>query len=177
MKIIFLDIDGPLAWGTWGDGRVKIDEHTTIPYPWVQEDCDALSEILTKTDARVVISSDWRKHYSIKHMEVIFMHYKIPPWNLLDYTTMYNRRKKMSSSMEFDRACQIIQWVKNNKIKDWVAIDDLGLSGIFKNMGYPKYRHIQVDGDFGYGGRLRDKVEDVIKILNKNENSTYSSRQ
>ena len=27
-KAIFIDVDGPLAWGSWGDGKVrdKIDE-------------------------------------------------------------------------------------------------------------------------------------------------------
>ena len=50
-KVIFIDIDGPLAWGTWPDGTVKIMEGTqqefTIPYTWVKEDCDALAEVLS----------------------------------------------------------------------------------------------------------------------------------
>ena len=37
-KVIFIDIDGPLSWGSWGDGEVKIMEGTkhefTIPYAW-----------------------------------------------------------------------------------------------------------------------------------------------
>jgi hypothetical protein len=74
----------------------------------------------------------------------------------------------MSSSSEMDRAHQIIEWLTTNKIKkNWVAIDDLDLSSGFKHFKYPKYRHVQVDGDFGYGGKLRDKVETIIKILNK----------
>jgi len=31
----------------------------------------------------------------------------------------------------------------------------------------PMWRHIQVDGDFGNGGRLRDKVEECINKLNR----------
>ena len=53
-KAIFIDIDGPLSWGTWEDGKVKIMEGTTheftIPYSWVKEDCDALSEIKLMRD-------------------------------------------------------------------------------------------------------------------------------
>jgi hypothetical protein len=72
----------------------------------------------------------------------------------------------MSSSQAMDRANEIIQWLKENKVKkNWVAIDDLDLS--FKYFKYPKYRHVQVDGDHGYGGKLRDKVELIVKILNK----------
>ena len=58
-KVIFIDIDGPLAWGTWPDGKVKIMEDTqqefTIPYSWVKEDCDALGEMINRTGANLVI--------------------------------------------------------------------------------------------------------------------------
>jgi hypothetical protein len=54
--IIFLDCDGPVAWGTWFDGRVKINNNLTIPYPWVKEDCDALTTVLQKTDANLGFS-------------------------------------------------------------------------------------------------------------------------
>ena len=40
-KVIFIDVDGPLAWNTWDDGKVTIAggvEDFTIPYPWVKED-------------------------------------------------------------------------------------------------------------------------------------------
>ena len=47
-----MDIDGPLAWGTWMEGRIKINDNLTIPYPWVKEDCDALISILQQTDAK-----------------------------------------------------------------------------------------------------------------------------
>jgi hypothetical protein len=167
-KIIFLDIDGPLAWGTWGDGRVICGDDVNIPYPWVMEDCQALYTILEKTDAKIVLSSDWRKHYSFKDMKEIMYHYGIPGNRLIDYTHISGLKVKMSSSLEMDRAAEIIQWLKANKVKkNWVAIDDLDLASGFNYFKYPKYRHVQVDGDFGYGGRLRDKVDDVIKILNK----------
>ena len=59
-----------------------------------------------------------------------------------------------------------IYWLKVNKIKKrWVAIDDLNLSPWFKHYNYPGYRHVSVDGDFGYGGKLRNKVDEIIKIL------------
>ncbi len=65
-KIIFIDVDGPLAWGTWGDGRVTLDDSSktfTIPYPWVQEDCQALEHICRETNASLVVSSDWKMHF------------------------------------------------------------------------------------------------------------------
>ena len=168
MKHIFLDIDGPLAWGTWFDGKIKIKDNITIPYPWVKEDCKALTSILEATDANIVLSSDWRRHYSFKDMKEILYYYGIPGNRLIDYTHLFGLKVKMSSSLEMDRAAEIIQWLKANKVKkNWVAIDDLNLSSGFNYFKYPKYRHVQVDGDHGKGGRLRDKGSEVIKILTK----------
>jgi hypothetical protein len=167
-KIIFLDIDGPLAWCTWEGGRVQINDTLTIPYAWVQEDCDALRIILEQTGAQIVLSSDWRLYYSFTDMKAIFSYYGINSWSLIDYTTMVDTKVKMSSTLEMDRASQIIKWLKSNKVKkNWVAIDDLKLSHGFNYFKYPKYRHIQVDGDWGCGGRLRDKIYDIIAILNR----------
>ena len=59
-KVIFIDVDGPLAWATWDDGKVTIREGShfefQIPYPWVKEDCEALQKICDETDAELVIS-------------------------------------------------------------------------------------------------------------------------
>ena len=47
--------------------------------------------------------------------------------------------------------------------------DDLNLKEQFKWMKpkIPMWRHVQVDGDFGFGGRLRDKVDECIEKLNR----------
>jgi hypothetical protein len=172
-RIIFIDIDGPLAWGTWGDGRVKIDENTsdefTIPYPLVREDCIALNEICEKTDASLVLSSDWRKHYTLRQMSSVFIENGLYA-PLIDITTHQSLWVKLSRpSLEWERAAQVVKWAKDNKISNWIAIDDLNLKDQFKWMKprIPMWRHIQVDGDHGVGGRLRDKVDECIQKLNK----------
>jgi hypothetical protein len=162
-KIIFIDVDGPLAWGTWGDGRVTLNEATktfTIPYPWVEEDCQALEKICNETNASLVVSSDWKKHFSFIQLKRIFQYYGITA-PIVDITTHMSTRQmgiwnKMSNStLEFDRAHQIVKWAKDNKISNWIAIDDMKLSAEFKWMKprIPMWRHVQVDGDFGIGGR------------------------
>lgn len=172
-KIIFIDVDGPLAWGTWGDGRVTLNQEykpITIPYPWVREDCSALAEICEKTNAKLVLSSDWRKHYTIVQMRTIFLEYGIPPELLIDITTHQNLWNKMSRpSIDWERAAEVVKWAKDNKITNWIAIDDLNLAHEFKFMKprVPMWRHIQVDGDWGQGGRLRDKIDECIKKLER----------
>ena len=173
-KIIFIDIDGPLAWGTWNDGPVTIngDRHTefTIPYPWVKEDCDALKTILDETNAKLVLSSDWRFQFAFRQMKDIFQHYGINGSNLLDMTCQFSLWNKMSrTSLEHERALQVVKWTKDNKTSNWIAVDDLDLYHTFKWMTpkTPMWRHVQVDGDHGIGGRLRDKIEECIEKLNR----------
>jgi hypothetical protein len=172
-KIIFIDIDGPLAYGTWMDGRVTLNEQGktfTIPYPWVEEDCQALKKIVDQTKAKLVLSSDWRKHYSFIQMRRIFSYYGINEWDLIDVTTHQDLWHKMSRpSIDWERASEIVKWVKDNKVKNWIAIDDLNLANEFKWMRprIPMWRHVQVHGDNGDGDRLRDKIDECIYKLNK----------
>jgi hypothetical protein len=98
---------------------------------------------------------------------MIFEHYGIGRWNLLDTTTHFNPRKKLSSSNEWDRACEIEMWVKSFKPTNWISIDDMQLNFGYKSLGIPQWRHVQVNGDFGYGGKLRDKVDECITKLNR----------
>ena len=177
-KIIFIDVDGPLAWGTWEDGPVKINENTsrefTIPYAWNKADCEALQEICNKTNAELVLSSDWKMHFTLRQMSDVFIENGIYA-KLIDITTHMDSRQmglwnKMGRpSLEHDRSNQILKWVKDNKVSNWIAIDDLNLSNQFKfsSPRKPMWRHVQVDGDFGHGGKLRDKIEECIKKLNK----------
>ena len=171
VKVIFIDVDGPLAWATWDKGRVKISEGTwfecTIPYPWVQEDCAALAEIIERTGASLVVSSDWKLHYGLGQLKLIFEHYGINRHHVIDVTPSHNSRRKLSQYHAWDRACQIQSWVKEFKPEQWIAIDDLQIGDCFRQMRIPKWRHIQVAGDHGTGGRLREKVEECVTKLLK----------
>ena len=170
-KVIFIDVDGPLSWGSWGDGKVKIMKGSAaefeIPYAWDKADCEALAEIIKQTNARLVVSSDWRKHYTLNQLAMIFEHYGIGRWNLLDTTTHFNPKKKMSSSGDWDRACEIEVWIKAFKPTNWISIDDMQLNFGYKSLGIAQWHHVQVDGDWGFGGKLRDKIDECVKKLNR----------
>jgi hypothetical protein len=73
------------------------------------------------------------------------------------------------TSLEHDRALQIVKWAKDNKISNWIAIDDLNLKEQFKWLSpkVPQWRHVAVDGDWGYGGKLRNKIDECITKLNR----------
>jgi hypothetical protein len=171
-KIIFIDVDGPLAWGTWKDGKVTINtgvEDFQIPYPWVKEDCEALQKICDETNAELVVSSDWKKHFTFNQLKRIFWHYGITA-RLVDITTHQDLWNKMSRpGLEHERALEVAKWAKDNKISNWIAIDDLDLYHTFKWLTprVAMWRHVSVDGDHGYGGRLRDKIDECIEKLNR----------
>lgn len=170
--VIFIDIDGPLAYGTWMDGEVEIEtfrnkaDKIKIPYAWVQEDCDALAQIVEKTYANLVVSSDWKQFYTLRDLRGIFQNYGIHA-DIIDTTSHHNPMRKMSSPPEWDRACQIAAWVKTYKPRRWIAIDDMPLGYYFKHLRIPQWRHVQVDGDFGKAGKLRNKIDECVIRLTK----------
>ena len=64
---------------------------------------------------------------------------------------------------------KLLNGAKDNKISNWISTDDMRLdqqdSWLKPNL--PMWRHVPVDGDFGVGGRLRDKVDECIQKLNR----------
>jgi hypothetical protein len=171
MKVIFIDVDGPLAWDTIHRGKVSLNFGGSlfkIPYPWVEEDCAALAKVVSETGAVMVLSSDWRKHYSFFQMRRVFDYYGIPGESLVDFTTTLDLWRKMSRpSIEWYRAAEVAKWASDNKVDKWVAIDDLNLAGQFPHLdpAVDGWRHLKVDGHLGEGYRLRDLVGACVDRL------------
>lgn len=134
MKVIFLDIDGVLATNKeYGTNRTKFQtknseaKELNIPYPFNSGCVEIFNEILKETDAKIILSSDWRLHWSLDELDKIFKFngvIKSP-----EATTSFNKWK-MSSSLELDRIMQIKNYAHFGEITDWVAIDDLNLSDL-----------------------------------------------
>lgn len=174
MKVIFVDIDGPLAYGLWEHGA-RINENLKLPYSWEKEDCVALAEIIKRTDAKVVISSDWKKYYTLEELGLFFEFYEIP--NVIIGVT-HERKAKLRSAPPHDRAYQIRDWLEEHadEVETWVAIDDMNVSPFFEDMTdeYPyitKENHVWLIGDWSDTiERLRDNVEKIITVLNGKAN-------
>jgi len=163
MKIIFLDIDGPLAYGDEEEDAIRIAPGLVIPYSYVQQDCRSLYEIVRETQADIVLSSDWRLYYTIDEMNAVLAYFGAPPV-IIDKT---NRLKaKLSSSSVMDRAHQILQWVDEHEPEKWVAIDDFNLYPYFKEYGY-KNNFVRTRGERNEEKypSLTDVKHQVIKML------------
>jgi hypothetical protein len=136
MKIIFLDIDGVLATNeefliNKKNFRKKhyVAEHINIPYPFNQGCVRVFNEILLKTNAEIVLSSDWRKYWTLNDLDIIFRFNGVVK-SPIDITT--NDPVSMSW-LEKNRANEINKHLTNNRdIEKWVVIDDLNMSGFLK---------------------------------------------
>ena len=124
MKIIFIDIDGVLAtapcWNMSQDNKWNA-------YPFDKKAVKVLNEILKETGAEMVLSSDWRYHYTMKQITEIFTELNGVIKAPFDRTTFSKEYTAMN--LEGGRIGEINMWLKENKeklgITHWVAVDDL----------------------------------------------------
>jgi len=124
---IFLDIDGVLATShqfyanpkKWPDyGRYRFDDKCVKVF----------NQILDETNARIILSSDWKLHYSLEALNNIFeVNEIIEP--ITDITiSLWGEKYRRVSQLEDCRAEEILDFVNRYDITNWVAIDDLDLS-------------------------------------------------
>jgi len=161
MKIIFLDIDGVLALG-------KIKRKET---PWgniYRFDGKAVklfNELLEKTGAEIVLSSDWKKQHSLHEMREIFEWNGVikGPISFTVNSPMYEEAESMEW-MAGGRAWEIKEYVERHELKEWIALDDLKLH----ESGHADF----FEGHFVFCGRTFEGVkqtslqEKAIKLLN-----------
>lgn len=155
MRVLFLDIDGPLAihknffenrfyitrdlrkirsliehFGKTGE-EIDVNECVKMPYGWHNKSCKSLSQLISELDLKIVISSDWRRHYSIDDLKMMFAFYKIQPESIIGCT----EKMPWGGGMERERMGEIGAWVEkweaeNGERLHWVAVDDMDMSGL-----------------------------------------------
>jgi len=124
MKIIFLDIDGVLSLNSdYG----KANDNKWGSYRFDQKAVAVLNFILQQTNAEIVLSSDWRTHYTLQEMREIFAHNFVlrGPIGFTTRSKNYN-----GDNLENGRAEEIKAWIELHAWKDdtkWVAVDDLNM--------------------------------------------------
>lgn len=131
-KVMFLDIDGVIALDkqfmtnrTKFMAKNELANKLRIPYPFDPGAVKILNEILDKTDATIVLSSDWGMYWDLTELDEIF---KFNGVNKSPEFLTHKRKRKMSSDLADDRAHQIIDFKREHNLTNWVAIDDLDLS-------------------------------------------------
>jgi len=151
MKVIFLDHDGVICLSTEWGGRYKKQEKwggrklsmTPREMPleyrfdnFNQKAVKVLNEILEKTGAEIVVSSDWKRWANVEEMGEYYESKGIikKPIALtpdLGQCTWYNGMTWIWSpqwDLEMTRVIEIKQYLHDHpEITHWVSIDDLNM--------------------------------------------------
>jgi len=132
MKVLFVDIDGPL---------VTVDKPQETKFGRMNvfdEKCVAvLNDIWRFTGCEIVISSDWVKNIFDSKLQVArnvfkFNNVQAPIIGFIRKTEEaphlhIDRTKIHPSLLEVDRIYEINEWVRTHNPDSWVAIDDMNL--------------------------------------------------
>lgn len=124
--ILFLDLDGVMV--TTPQFFMK-RRHPKFNSCFFDAKCvKVLNEIITKSNATIILSSDWKTHYCIEELNEIFKDNGvikgidgITPdlWGIQFYSLQ---------QLEECRSAEILAFVNEHSIKKFVAVDDLNLS-------------------------------------------------
>ena len=166
MKTIFLDIDGVLATHKqymmnrkkfWDKNDIAKD--LRIPYPFDPKCVKIFNEILDATGADIVLSSDWKEHFSLKDLDLIFKFNGVNK-SPIDITT-----SEIASfgNQTMNRAYQIGKYITDNDITNYVVIDDLNVG---KYMAITNEEHKFVLTDNFEGLKQLSIKNKIINILN-----------
>lgn len=162
MKTIFLDHDGVIClsteWGSrfkkqdkWGGRKLSMSPNE-IPIEYRFDNFNKkaikiLNEILEKTGAEIVVSSDWKNWATIEEMGEYYESQGIIK-KPISFTPMINDCTNYDKDtfpwskqwdLEQTRSLEIKQYLINHpEITNWVAIDDLdmGKTGMYYGMTY-----------------------------------------
>lgn len=150
MKVIFLDNDGVIClssnWGSrhkkqkkWGGMKLSMSM-SSIPVEYRFDNFDRkaikiLNEILEKTGAEIVVSSDWRLHATLEELGEYYLSQGITkkPIGLTElFKDVFPRewsQLRFRADLELERSMEIQNWLDNHpEVTHWVAVDDLNMS-------------------------------------------------
>jgi hypothetical protein len=153
MKILFLDNDGVICLSNnWGGRAVKWAnfhrdnpgfEFMNRPVQCRFDDFDkkavkVLNDILEKTGAEIVVSSDWRLHANLEELGDYYQSQGIikRPIAVTDqFKDVFPKEWnafRFRAELEIERSMEIGYWLENHpEVTHWVAVDDLDMSSEF----------------------------------------------
>lgn len=126
-KYIFLDIDGVLA-TTRQFYSKKINVWNT--YDFDKKCVKVLNEILDESKAIIILSSDWKYHYDLDTMNMIFAGNGIKTMISAFTPSLWDVKYFKLQELEACRSEEIIKYATKHKMEKWVAIDDLDMGKI-----------------------------------------------
>jgi len=175
-RVLFLDIDGvlrPLQGSTFNVSTINIDG-IQIPMAGCGSDflssaMTALSTIIFETGAQIVLSSEWRRHPTLRDGVIAALKLShLPPLHgdtTTDIERLLGSGDPLQSFAE-RRVREIGKYLENHEFDSWVAIDDIDLTVADQRRisGKPLIadNFVRTEDDVGLTSELARKA---IKIL------------
>ena len=158
MKIIFLDIDGVIYPFNEPDKLFLFEGRFSERLN--QKSIKVLNAIIKQTDCEIVITSDWRRHYTLEELQFIFKSNGIIK-EPIDVTPCVKFMSAMH--LELDRVFEINQYLKENKdnISVFCIVDDMKLD---KDVELENF--VLCARPYNEGIKQTGIKEKIIKILN-----------
>jgi hypothetical protein len=131
---IFLDIDGVLSTNNeyfmstknfWD--KYKFAKKIGIKYSFNEKCINVFNNILTEIDCQIILSSDWRKRYTLEEMDKIFRFNGVLQ-SPIAFTPVFESN---FDSLDRVRAAEIDTSIAEHNITNYVIIDDLRLDYFF----------------------------------------------
>ena len=126
-KYTFLDLDDVMVTSRqyFGKYHKKYNGH-----PFDPKCVMVLNKIIEITKPIIIISSDWKLHFTIPELNKIFVENSVNAV-VTDVTPSLWGGKEAKftslSQLEECRAAEILKYVNEHEITNWVAVDDLNL--------------------------------------------------
>jgi len=158
---IFLDIDGVLALDfemNWLSQKKYYEKMNC--YYLNKKAVKVFNEICTMCNPIIILSSDWKDHYTIEQMNEFF------EWNdiitpITDYTpTLWGKRFFKLQDLEECRSTEILTYIREREIENYIAIDDLDLSPWIPDNFVRTPRSTEGIKQFG----IKDKIINKLKL-------------
>jgi hypothetical protein len=183
-KIIFLDHDGVVCLSNnWGNRYKKAKKyalkHGEIPMKEMpvtvrldnfdKKSVEVLNRIIEQTDAEIVVSSDWKLHATLEELQELYREYGVSK-SPIAVTGKLEEIDPDSAGLfrwkgwlERSRCIEIQDWLKNNEVDTWVAVDDLNMSDEYLRPGLTNF---VLTARSSEGIKQSGIEEKIIKILN-----------
>lgn len=160
MKILYTDIDYVLSL----DSEPNKKE---TKWGWVSpfniKAVRIYNVILELTGAEIVISSDWKIHWTLEELKEIFADTKIVKTPIGITPDLWGDKFTSLQQLEECRASEILKHVEQFKPEAWVAIDDLKLTPWLLDENFV---HLPRSNE---GIKQSSKKEEIIRKLNIND--------
>jgi len=119
-----------------------------------------INKIIRETNSKIVISSDWRKHHTTIDIEKLFLKWGLKG-EIIGITNNHWVLGSHLSYIEKYRRDEINEYILENKIKNYIIIDDLELYN-----GYYGEKNDNFFQTLFYKGITDDITLKIIKKLN-----------